>query len=309
MRLGPRTFLAQVWVAVAATLIAATAPGAADDFTKLVVFGDSLADSGNFFTATASQLPTAPYFEGRFSDGPVFVEALARMLDLEPPRASQQGGTNYSWAGAFAGSDRDLGAFLIPSVRSQVGQFLEAVGRDLDADALYIINAGGNDVINAVRSNLESSRAQVEMRVAAGHHATAVAAMVDAGAVHILVVVAPDIGLTPGYWRSQSGSELASAYNETLIASLDSLDIPTIRRFDLSSVIEGGENLPRIMDEPCFVPPDLCADSSDFFFFDDIHPTGVGHELLAARMLQLIREPTALLAVSWSRVKAAVSER
>lgn len=55
-----------------------------------------------------------------------------------------------------------------------------------------------------------------------------------------------------------------------------------MRRFDLVSVILGGEDLPPVMDAPCFAPPDLCADPDDFFFFDDIHPSTVRHQLLAA---------------------------
>ena len=294
--------------ALLASLLLAGA-GDADDFSKLIVFGDSLTDTGNLYAATSSQLPPTPYFEGRFSDGPVFVEVLAGMLDLVPPVASGQGGTNYAWGGALAGVDIDLGVLVIPSVRSQVAQFLESVEEDADATALYMVSGGGNDIIDAVTSGRDASSSESAMREAATHHAQAIGALHDRGALHFLVVVAPDISLTPGYWQSATANRLAGTYNETLIAALESMEVATMRRFDLASVILGGEDLPTVMDAPCFAPPDLCADPDNFFFFDDIHPSAVGHQLLAAQMLRVLREPTALLAVSWSQVKEAVLGR
>jgi phospholipase/lecithinase/hemolysin len=49
------------------------------EFGRLIVFGDSLSDIGN---------------AGRFSNGPVWVETLARELGLELRRSSA-GGSNY----------------------------------------------------------------------------------------------------------------------------------------------------------------------------------------------------------------------
>ena len=46
-------------------------------FSGIVVFGDSLSDTGNFFLASGGAVAGPPYFEGRFSDGPVWVEVLA----------------------------------------------------------------------------------------------------------------------------------------------------------------------------------------------------------------------------------------
>ena len=53
-------------------------------FDELVVFGDSLSDTGN---------------AGRFSNGPVWVEGVANGLGLSV-RPSESGGTNYAIGGA-----------------------------------------------------------------------------------------------------------------------------------------------------------------------------------------------------------------
>ena len=51
-------------------------------FDQIIVFGDSVTDSGNVWELTDRKEPASPpYFEGRFSNGPVWVEYLADHLD------------------------------------------------------------------------------------------------------------------------------------------------------------------------------------------------------------------------------------
>ena len=67
----------------AAAALAVAAVGAvastasAQSYARLVVFGDSLSDNGNLYAATGGGTPTSPpYYQGRFSNGPVFTELL-----------------------------------------------------------------------------------------------------------------------------------------------------------------------------------------------------------------------------------------
>ncbi len=55
------------------------ASSAASAYSDIFVFGDSLSDSGNVFAATGG-FPPAPYYDGRFSNGPTYAEDLAGML-------------------------------------------------------------------------------------------------------------------------------------------------------------------------------------------------------------------------------------
>ena len=46
-----------------------TAIQAATIFSELVVFGDSLSDTGNLYAASGGFPPSPPYFDGNFSNG------------------------------------------------------------------------------------------------------------------------------------------------------------------------------------------------------------------------------------------------
>ena len=46
-------------------------------YTGIYVFGDSLSDSGRLFAAT--QIPPPPYYQGRFSNGPIWIDYLGAL--------------------------------------------------------------------------------------------------------------------------------------------------------------------------------------------------------------------------------------
>ena len=92
-------------VFAAAGLFGASAQ--AGPYSDLIIFGDSLSDTGNVFIVTGGALPSqsaGPYAGGRFSNGPLWVETLANGLGL-PTSASPflVGGNNYAFAGAKTG--------------------------------------------------------------------------------------------------------------------------------------------------------------------------------------------------------------
>lgn len=55
----------------------------AASFTQIYVFGDSVSNIGNVFDSTGGAIPPNQfYFDGRFSNGPVWVDYLAQDLGL-----------------------------------------------------------------------------------------------------------------------------------------------------------------------------------------------------------------------------------
>src|SRR5262245_65983712 len=83
-------------------------------FSEVIVFGDSISDTGNGYIFTGGFAAGPPYFDGRFSNGPVWVEALAQELGLPVPTPSLNGGTNYAIGGEETGPG--LSFFDTPNV-------------------------------------------------------------------------------------------------------------------------------------------------------------------------------------------------
>src|SRR4051812_46436664 len=80
---------------------------------QLVVFGDSLSDVGNAYAGTQGAAPASPpYFNGRFSNGPVYVETLAEYLGAAPlaPAFVVPGGTDYAVGGSSVLADGPTGS-------------------------------------------------------------------------------------------------------------------------------------------------------------------------------------------------------
>src|SRR3954454_23907956 len=73
-----------VWIFAALAMMSGVPARAEPAFKAVVVLGDSLSDTGN---------------AGRFSNGPVWVEALAGALNV-PLRPTREGGSNFAVAGA-----------------------------------------------------------------------------------------------------------------------------------------------------------------------------------------------------------------
>ena len=114
-----------------------------NSFTGIYAFGDSLTDTGNLFALTG--FPPEPYFEGRISNGIVWIEYLAIAMQLEPGSL-----VNYSFAGATTGRDNELdvpGVIEFPGLQDELDLFeADLGGNSADPSALYVVWAGANDI-------------------------------------------------------------------------------------------------------------------------------------------------------------------
>ena len=68
--------IAVVLIAIVA-LCRITPTHAGSPYSALYAFGDSLSDVGNVFAASRGTEPARPYFQGRFSNGPIWLDYLA----------------------------------------------------------------------------------------------------------------------------------------------------------------------------------------------------------------------------------------
>jgi hypothetical protein len=115
----------------------------AGQFREIVVFGDSTVDTGNVFAASGQTSPDPSYYyQGRYSNGPVWVERLASNLGLPDPTASELfGGTNYAWGGAEIGFGLNNGVPNRPNQRTDMSHAANQIRNPLATDQRLRIGA------------------------------------------------------------------------------------------------------------------------------------------------------------------------
>lgn len=321
----PHPFFATV---LTAFLVLAATVGAAfgqAPFSQLVVFGDSLSDTGNVANVTDGDFglrypgDNFNYDNGRFTNGPnsnpaevaydgVWHEQLVRVFfDLPRARPSTDGGLNYAYGGATTkDGTKDItvvsnptpfggGRFSITvrNMGQQVSDFLRRSPLP-DPAVLYIVWGGGNDLFNdASASNVSD---------AAGRIPALVERLARAGAVNFLVPNVPPLGAVPNY-RDDPGAaarlNAASAeFRDQLNANLDELQarltaegVPfQLYRLDIYELFLNFAHNPAAYGFRNIVNgaqgENVPAES--YLFWDNIHPTTAGHFQLAAEAYTLL---------------------
>lgn len=246
---------------------------------QIYVFGDSLSDTGNAFQATGNQVPPSPpYFPGRFSNGSVWVEYLAQNLGL--PSTSQ---FNFAFGGATTGIDNTILPQL-PGLQTEIGGYI-AANPPINQNALYVVWAGANDYLGG---------GVTDPRVPVNNLATAINSLAGVGAKNILVVNLPDLGQLPGTRNNPSASlldNLSSAHNVALANTINQLETTldsdvNLISFDVNSLFSQAINSPQDFNfenakDSCLTGITVCSNPDRYLFWDAIHPTTFGHQIIA----------------------------
>jgi phospholipase/lecithinase/hemolysin len=271
----------------------------AASFDRIYVFGDSLSDIGNAFNATGGAVPpNPPYYQGRFSNGPVWVEYLATDLGATA--------TNFSFGGATTGYYGEQPGNPTPTLtglQQQIDIFM-AANPSADPNALYIVWAGSVDYLFGGATNPTEPVANLS---------TAVTSLAAVGAKNIMVVnLPPNLEKPPGTpvdsQISSSLNPLIEMHNSALTATLDFLSQNSdtnIIPLDVNSLFNRAIANPGAfgftnVTNSCLVGLVACDNPDKFLFWDDIHPTTAAHELVGELAVSALKpnpvpEPSAEL--------------
>ena len=281
--------LAALTVAVAGTMASAAS---AQSYGRLVVFGDSLSDNGNLYAATGNTQPTSPpYFQGRFSNGPVFTELLGFNAGRSAAGAPVTGSINY----AYGGSRTDSSAFP-PGMRNQLLAYTGGGGTFRSTDLVSILG-GANNIFQGLpaagaSSNPTGAITPIVLSAAADVNFI-VNSVAGAGAGTILVGNIPSLGNAPQF-RTTVAAPLAefagTSFNSALLSGLmttaaarPGTNIILFDIFKIGTTLSanpGAFGLTNVTDS-CFNGITVCATPSTYLFWDGVHPTAAGHQLIA----------------------------
>ncbi|MCH8685318.1 SGNH/GDSL hydrolase family protein [Pedomonas mirosovicensis] len=302
---------------VAAALLLPTIPASATPYSEIYVFGDSLVDAGNIGIVSPGTPPgAAGYFNGRFTNGPVYTDLLyqARFGSYMAP--SLAGGTNYAFGGARAvdNSGYPSGGDQIPDLAAQLDLYAMNSGGTADSGALYIINIMGNDVFAVMNGNTNGLDPTAYAAQVAAVMAEQIQRLHDMGARHILLTGVPNADIPEAFlMQALLDSALDGLLLETELMTYSYLDLFTRILADPTSVgLPAGID----METPCLVgeTPSPDIDCTGYFFFDGTHPTAALHEILAREIGALtgiteVSEPAALALMGFGLAALALGGR
>ncbi|MDB9448080.1 choice-of-anchor I domain-containing protein [Anabaena sp. CS-542/02] len=255
-------------------------------FKNLVVFGDSLSDTGNLYTATGNLFPPPPNYQGRFSNGLIWVDYFGGELQFAPETVK-----NFAFGGATTGefSSDPLLPIPIPGLLTQVDQFIDLTRTTpIGADGLYVIWAGANDFL--------SIPADVNQAItnAVNNISSAIGILAQSGAQEILVANLPDLGLIPALRNTAiapGATAITTGFNTALSAALNNL-APSLNvnlsLIDKSALLQEDNSVLQEYGLGNYTTPliDITdpVSADEYVFWDDIHPTTKTHQFLAENL-------------------------
>jgi phospholipase/lecithinase/hemolysin len=273
-------------LAVTGLLLLAALPSFAEHhkYSALYLFGDSYADVGNIYLATGGAEPLSPpYYNGQFSDGPIWVEYLSGSLGLTVA-PSLAGGTDYAFGGALVTAPYVTPLGTVPSVPQQVGLYLNAHGGKADPNALYVLEGGGNDILSG-SGNPEALGLQIAKGIALSE-----LALRQAGARHFLVPNLFNVALLPAAAANTAFAAAATkATNQWLDlfigleAHLEDVSIRRVNTFALlNSIVKNPARYGFVnVTTPCLTTT-VCSNPNQTLFWDVEHLTEPAQLDLAA---------------------------
>jgi phospholipase/lecithinase/hemolysin len=284
---------------------------------QVVVFGDSLSDRGNLYEYMNHQLPMSPpYFEGRFTNGEVWVELLVKKLF---PANYEEHFLDYAYGGANVASNHKNNDF---SLQNQVTKYLKSHEK-ANQNAIYVIWAGSNNYLDLPYD------VQGEVNQVIAGILNSIDRLVAKGAKNFIVVNVPQLDTTPAaieFESEQELQEMSDLHNQGLHEAMNNLRAQhpnlEVLEYDVAKIMsaiidnpvghdfkdakrtccefmqDAGVqtlNLPKELktsqlmtsvQKLAYAPTkDQCY---DYLFFDLYHPTAHAHWLLSEEVYQLL---------------------
>lgn len=251
-------------------------------YPALFVYGDSLSDTGKIAA------PSPQYFNGRWSNGSVWVEYLSVRLGL-----AYNSTNNYAYAGTTTSSLATEVGFTPVSTNLQLG--------------LSVVWSGGNDFLNNLHDGVYDDASWSNVIASAVANLTNAAnSLYNKGARSVLLCNLPDLGKIPDLLNSYSSpyqayiSSKVVLFNSALSAGVAQLRparpdlhlylVDVYSRY--ASLLNAPANLGftvatvGALDDTNLMDKSFTGPGSNYVFWDSVHPTTKAHSLIAGWAFQ-----------------------
>ena len=270
-------------------------------FTSFITFGDSLADVGNIYITTRStNPPSPPYADGRFSNGELVPEIIAKELGLSASTPWLAGGDNYAFGTAETGSGfSDEG---LPNVGEQIKAYLN-IDAPTEGD-VFFISAGSNNFFPDIDEEITPDNVGTPTSVLEGLTEN-ITTLANAGAENFIIPNIAMLGSVP-YARNEGISDAlntaSTEFNSLLDTKLDNLENElgiNIFELDFASEIAQIRANPEAfgltnVDEPALNEDNeiVVPNPNNYFWWDNFHATTAVSNLVAQAVIDEIPKNT-----------------
>jgi thermolabile hemolysin len=275
-----------------------------EGFSQIVVFGDSLSDTGNLSNLLVQYgLPTTEglspiLVNGRISNGPLWIETLAANWELNPLQVK-----NFATIGSTTGRSNISSVFVsflppevvaqvkLPGILDQIDRYGTTLNTQADPQALHIIWGGSADFYQMPGKTWVEAIAQVNQSV--NNLIASVEQLANFGATTIAVVNLPNLGLAPSIQAMGLGAQ-ATAYSllfdgllefrlNQVERRLPTVDVIEVDLFSLTQSIVANPQSFGLSDitTPLVTVNGPAVNPNAYLWWNGNHPTTAGHQLIA----------------------------
>lgn len=283
-------------------------------YDRLVVFGDSLSDTGNLFNVLGNppvvpdpRFVQPPNQGRRISNGNLWIEDLAA-----DPLFAGKPVENFAFIGSTSGhvnvANTTLGTALppLPGVLDELNLFTATLGNQpADPKGLYFIWSGANDFLTLPHGEFSQEIGAILQGV--GNVLQSVETLAGLGAKTIAVANLPNLGRTPfavSRGLAQEGTAFSLVFDVALSVTLGQLeeslnrqrhlgvDIVQLDTFSLGEAIAAnpGKYGFTNITQPSLNNP--AVDPATSLFWDDFHPTAKFQQVIANIFEAELSKPT-----------------
>ncbi|KAF9163855.1 hypothetical protein BGX21_009257 [Mortierella sp. AD011] len=279
-------------------------------FRDLVVFGDSFSDTGNEYKLSNHTWPIPGYHKGRFSNGPIWADDVAKTKKLKLQDYAFGGATcDSALVQGYSGASSTI---AVPGFIQQIEDYYVPKHNPKDvADSLFVVSFQGNDFF------FDPS---LDPKLVVDRLHDGIKRLVSLGARNILVMENINMGIIPYF---NTNATLAAAYTgiaaqeqvayKTLVKQItqeygaSDAKHPFLESKDKKKVNVGYLNLWELFAR-LYKPSELkrlgiidvingcvsndyssiCKDAGKHFYWDAFHPTTKIHKEIANAVVHLL---------------------